>query len=165
MRRVQGREHRSREVALALERLLVTTLDDSYEVLAPKFKALERRLLAATTSNLERRELRRRIAEQLFSEAFARNCPWPVFGATLRRIQRLGYSNLERRYHVVTFYALWCGRHPEHDAREVSLLMEDLERRIGRLPRRRLLRRGLSKGLAEVRAQAGFPPSPSGDGR
>ncbi|WP_224248627.1 hypothetical protein [Hyalangium gracile] len=146
-------------MARALEQLLATTLDDSYEQLEPRFKKLEKQLLAAAASDFERTEIQRRIAERLFSEAFARNCPWPIFSRPLRRLQRLGYSNLERRYHVVTFYALWCGRQPDHDSREARRLLEDLEGRIRRLPRGGRLRRGLSKGLEEVRAQAGFIPS------
>lgn len=139
-----------------LGELIVATAEASFEELEPRFKSLERQLLAGTPSRFERREIRRRFAERLFSEAFGRDCPWSVFGRVLRRIQRLGYSNVERRYHVATFYALWCGRHPEHDSREARLLLDEVEARIRRLPRRNVSREEMLKGLAEVRAQTGF---------
>jgi hypothetical protein len=144
-----------------MERLLVTTFDDAYEVLEPKFKALERRLLRAVVkTDYERKEVRRRIAEALFTEAFGRNCPWPVFGRTLRRIQRLGYTNVERRYHVACLYAQWCRWNPEHDDREARRLLDEAERRIRRLPRGDVRREELLANLAELRARTGFQPGP-----
>ncbi len=149
------------EVARAMEQLLVTTLEDSFEVLEPKFTALERHLLRSVAkTDVERREIRRRIAETLFTEAFGRNCPWPVFGRTLRRIQRLGYTDVERRYHVACLYVQWCGAHPEHDTREAHRLLDDAEWRIRRLPRGNQLREELLVRLSQFRARTGFQSGP-----
>lgn len=154
-------ESRSRAVARAMEQLLVTTFDDSFEVLEPKFLALERHLLRSVVkTEFERREVRRRIAEALFTEAFGRNCPWSAFGRTLRRIQRLGYSDVERRYHVACLYAQWCREHPEHDAREARDLLNEAERRIRRLPRGNTRREELLTRLSELRARTGNPSGP-----
>jgi hypothetical protein len=154
-------KRRFEEVARAIEQLLVTTLDDSFKELEPKFMALERQLLRSVVkTRFERREVKRRIAETLFTEAFGRNCPWPVFGCTLRRIQRLGYSHSERRYHVACLYAQWCRWNPEHDDRGARRLLDEAEQRIRRLPRDHWRRKGLLKKLSELRARTGFQSGP-----
>lgn len=154
MRRVRGLK--PGELAQALDEALLATLNEPFEALEPRFKALERRLLAVEPSDFGRSEIRRRIAEMLFTEAFARDCPWPLFGRLLRRIHRLGYSDVERRYHVAALYALWCHRHPEHDRREARLRLDDVERRIRRLPRGHLRRTELLEQLTSLRARTGF---------
>jgi hypothetical protein len=111
-------------------------------------------------TEFERREVRRRIAEALFTEAFGRNCPWSVFGRTLRRIQRLGYTDVERRYHVASLYAQWCGAHPEHDARKARRALDEVERRIRCLPRGNRRREELRVRLSELRARTGFQSGP-----
>ncbi|WPB73518.1 hypothetical protein KYC5002_31245 [Archangium violaceum] len=150
-------ERRFREIARALEQTLVTSFDDSFETLESRFKALERQLLrSVVTTAYERQEVQRRIAEAIFTEAYGHDCPWPIFGRTLRRIHRLGYSNVERRYHVACLYARWCQRHPQHDNREARRLLDDTERSIRRLPHSSNLRKGLLSALAELRVQTGF---------
>jgi hypothetical protein len=139
-----------------MEQLLVTTFEASFEELEPRFKALERHLLRSVVrTESERREVRRRIAEALFTESFGRNCPWPIFGRTLRRIQRLGYTDVERRYHVASLYVQWCREHPEHDARKARRLLDDAERRIRSLPRGNTRREELLARLSELRTRTG----------
>lgn len=154
--RRQARGLKPGELAQALDETLLATLQESFEELEPRFKALERRLLAVESSDFGRCEIRRRITEMLFTEAFARDCPWPIFGRLLRRIHRLGYSDVERRYHVAALYALWCHRHPEHDSREARQRLDDVERRILHLPRGHARRSELLQQLAGLRARTGF---------
>lgn len=169
LRLSESSARRFMEVARAVDQLLVKTFEDSFEELEPKLKALERRMLRSLVkTEYEHQEVRRRIAETLFTEAYGRNCPWHVFGPTLRRIQKLGYSNVERRYHVACLYARWCQRHPQHDDREARLMLDEAERSIRRLPHQNSLRGWLLTALAQLRAQAGFQsplrsplPSPS----
>jgi len=144
-------------VAQAMDRTLVASFDDSFEEMESRFKSLERHLLRSVTQTAyERQEVRRRIAEAIFTEAYGRNCPWPIFGPTLRRIRRLGYSNVERRYHVACLYAQWCKRHPEHDDHQAKRMLDDVERSVLRLARGTRLREGLLKALADLRTQTGF---------
>ncbi|MFY0569630.1 hypothetical protein ACN28E_38185 [Archangium lansingense] len=150
-------QHRSLEAARAFDQLIVATRDDSFEVLEARYKALERQLLRSLVkTDFERKELRRRIAERLFTEAFGHDCPWPVFGRTLRRIHRLGYSNVERRYHVACLYAMWCERHPEHAPREARRLLDNTEWHLLRLPRSSQLRQGLLEALSKKRRETGL---------
>lgn len=149
------------EVARAIDRLLASSFRDSFEALESKFKDLEQELLRSVVrTDFERREVRRRIAETLFTQAFAQSCPWPLFGRALRRIRRLGYSNIERRYHVASLYAQWCREHPEHDDREARRLLKEAERRIHHLPRGHRQHEPLLKQLADLRARTGFQPEP-----
>jgi hypothetical protein len=150
-------ERRFMEVARALEQTLVDSFNDSFEALESRFKSLERHLLrSVVTTAYERQEVRRRIAEAIFTEAYGNDCPWPVFGRTLRRIHRLGYSNVERRYHVACLYARWCQQHPRHDNREARRMLDEAERSIRRLPHGNSLRQWLLSALSELRAQTGF---------
>ncbi|HEX8699928.1 MAG TPA: hypothetical protein VF815_13880 [Myxococcaceae bacterium] len=142
----------SREIGL----LIVATSNDSFEQLEPKFKALQRRLLAAATSDFELREVQRRIAEELINAAFGLNCPWPIFSRVLRRIQRLGYTDVERRYHIAAIYALWSKAHPERVA-EARCMLDEAEQRLLRLPRGHLYREELLARLVGLRARIGFP--------
>ena len=159
MKLSQSSERRFMEVARTLDQALVSSFKDSFEELEPRFKSLERHLLRSVVKTAyERQEVQRRIAETLFTEAYGRNCPWPIFGRTLRRIQRLGYSNVERRYHVACLYAQWCRRHPQHDDRQARRMLDEAELSIRRLPRGSNLREGLLKALSGARARTGFQP-------
>jgi hypothetical protein len=150
---------RSTEVASAIDQLLASNFNGSYAELESKFEALEKRFLVEVVRTAtERRELKRRVAETLFTEAFAREAAWPEFRRALRRIQRLGYSHVERRYHVASLYVQWCHEHPGHDASEARQLLDEAERSIQRLPRRSPTRAGLLKELAALRARLGTLP-------
>jgi hypothetical protein len=159
LRLSESSAHRFMEVARAVDQLLVKTFEDSFEELEPKLEELEHRLLRSVVkTKYERQEVRRRIAETIFTEAYGRNCPWHVFGPTLRRIHRLGYSNVERRYHVACLYARWCQRHPQHDSREARRMLDEAERSIRRLPHGNSLRTWLLGALSELRVLTGFQP-------
>jgi Mg2+ and Co2+ transporter CorA len=158
---MKPRDRRFLELSHALDRLIADSSGLPFQQVEPALKALETRLLRQAASHTESTELRRRIAEALFTEAYARDCAWPVLGRTLRRIQRLGYSNVERRYHVAALYALWCQRHPEHPDQEARRLLEDAQRSLMRLPRRHAHRRELLERLSGLRSRTGFHTAPS----
>lgn len=144
------------ETSRQMGKALVAATDAPFEELQATLRVFEKRMLAAASSERQRREIRRRIAENLFTEAFGRSAAWSVFGPTLKRIHRLGYSNVERRYHVACLYALWCREHPEHDDHEARRMLDEAERRILRLPRGHLQRQELLAHLAGARARSGF---------
>jgi hypothetical protein len=138
---------------------LIAGADTPFEDVEALMRGFERRMLEVAGSRWERGELKRRVAETLFTEAFGRNEPWPVLGRLLRRIQRLGYSHVERRFHVAALYALWSREHPEH-ARRAHRLLEEAVRRARRLPRNHARRRQIEGSLADIRARAGLNPFP-----
>ena len=149
-------QQRSLAISRELGQLIVATSNDSFTVLEPKFKALQKRLVATASSETERREIRRRIAEELLNAAFGLPCPWPVVRGALRRIQRLGYTDVERRYHIAALFLLWSQQHPEHAAKARHLL-DEAEKRLLRLPRQHLYRTELLGQLSELRARTGLP--------
>lgn len=102
------------EGARAIAQLYVSLRDAPFEQYEREFLSLQRRLLAQDKTDWERRETRRRIAEEIFLGAWGANSPWKDFGRALRRIQRLGYTNVERRVHVAILFARWAKFHPEH---------------------------------------------------
>jgi hypothetical protein len=156
VKKLTRRQQRSLAIARELGQLMVATTNDAFAELEPKFKALQRRLVASASSDFARLEIRRRIAEQLFNAAFGLNCPWPIFSRALRRIQRLGYTDVERRYHIAALYALWSQAHPERVA-DARRMLDEAEQRLLRLPRTRLYRRELLEQVVGLRDRTGFP--------
>ncbi|MFL5348150.1 MAG: hypothetical protein ACJ8AT_25435 [Hyalangium sp.] len=148
-------QQRSLAISRELGQLIVATSNDSFAELEPKFMALQKRLVATVSSETERLEIRRRIAEELVNAAFGLDCPWPIFGRTLRRIQRLGYTDVERRYHIAALFLLWCQQHPEH-APKARRLLDEAEQRLLRLPRQHLYRTELLEQLLGLRARTGL---------
>jgi hypothetical protein len=111
----EGFLRRWREVARAISGLSVSLAEASFEQYEREFLALQRKLLATLVRAPEERlETRRRIAEEILLGAWGLNSPWPEFGRALRRIQRLGYTDTERRVHVAILFARWAKFHPEH---------------------------------------------------
>ncbi len=152
VKRLTRGQQRSLAISRELGQLIVATSTDSFAELEPKFKEIQKRLVAMATSEFERLEIRRRIAEELVNAAFGLNCPWPIFGRALRRIQRLGYTDVERRYHIAALFVLWCQQHPEQ-APKARHLLDEAEQRLLRLPRQHLYRMELLGRLVELRAR------------
>ncbi len=102
------------EGAKAISQLYVSLCDAQFEQYEREFLTLQRWLLAKDETDWERLESRRRIAEEILLGAWGTNSPWEDFGRALRRIRRLGYTNVERRVHVAILFARWAKLHPEH---------------------------------------------------
>ncbi|WNG50033.1 hypothetical protein F0U60_42360 [Archangium minus] len=98
----------------AIAKLYVALVDAPFEEYERAFLALQRELLALVKTPWEQVETRRRIAEEILLGAFGLNAPWSDFGRALRRIRRLGYTDVERRVHVAILFARWAKGHPEH---------------------------------------------------
>ncbi|WP_052519718.1 hypothetical protein [Archangium violaceum] len=98
----------------AISQLYVALLDAPFEQYEREFLVLQRKLLATVKTPWEHLETRRRVAEEILLGAFGCNAPWPDFGRALRRIRRLGYTDVERRVHVAILFARWAKFHPEH---------------------------------------------------
>lgn len=114
------------EGAEELARLFVTLRHAPYDQYEREFLALQRRMLTKDKTDWEKRETRRRIAEELLLGAYGRNVPWSDFSRAFRRIHRLGYTNLERRMHVAVLFTRWAQSHSSHlpEARRLLALTE-----------------------------------------
>lgn len=157
------RTERSREAAREKGRLLLGLLkaDAPYEEVVRALRDFEKRRLNDARTPAERLAIQRSTAEDLLSQAFAHGRGWKDFGPLLRRIQRLGYSNLYLRTHVACLYVQALPSFPKQ-AREAFALLEDAERRVKRLPKLRPVRAELLAAIARARSAtqaAGGAPS------
>lgn len=115
MKKSAAFERRWLEGAKAISTLYLALSQAPFEQYEREFLGLQRRILATPAmTEWERQETRRRIAEEILLGAWSLNSPWEDFGRALRRIQRLGYSNTERRFHVALLFGRWAKLHPEH---------------------------------------------------
>jgi hypothetical protein len=139
--------------------LYLALVDASYREYEREFLALEKKLLRSDTTPLERLETRRRIAEDLLMGAFDRPSTWEDFQRALRRIERLGYTDVGKRVHVACLFAQAHGRAPSQ-APQARELLQEAERRLRRLPRKHLLRKEGLEDITYAKHVAGWPLSP-----
>jgi hypothetical protein len=143
--------------AEAMSRLYVSLLDAPYAQYERELLALQRRFLTSCKSEWERRESRRRIAEELLMGAYLRDVPWEDFKRALRRIQRLGYTSVERRVHVAVLFARWAQLHPEHlPAARAGLLLA--ERHFHAVSPEEPLYQAAKESLESIRQEKEFVP-------
>ncbi|QRK09545.1 hypothetical protein JQX13_05250 [Archangium violaceum] len=146
---------RWREGADSLARLYVSLLDASYTQYEREFLVLQRRLLSTCETSWEQLETRRRVAEELLMGAYSRGVPWADFGRALKRIRRLGYSNVERRVHVAILFARWSTLYPEHRP-AARRLLDVAERHFLAAPRDVPLYESMRQSLELIRRDPGF---------
>ncbi len=137
------------------DQLLVRLLkaDAPYEEIKRALLELEKRWLREAKTEVERQQTRRGIAEELVSQAYAFDMPWEEFGQWLRRVQRLGFSNLSLRVHIACLYVRSLHLFP-HRAREAWDMMENAERRVLRLRKEHFLRKESLNAIAHVKKVA-----------
>jgi hypothetical protein len=81
------------------------------EVLA--LRDFEKRFLRETRSDFERRQIRRLTARATRTNVFLQFTTWEQFGPHLRRVQRVGYTDLRMRVHVACLYVQSLPHFPE----------------------------------------------------
>ncbi|HEX5748881.1 MAG TPA: hypothetical protein VFZ09_21755 [Archangium sp.] len=121
---------------------------------------LEKQWLREAVTEAEREQLRRGIAEDLVTLAYSFNQPWAEFGKWLRRVQRLGFSNLALRVHITCLYVQSLHLFPRQ-AREAWEMLADAEKRALRLRRDRPLRQEHLEAIAHAKrvARVSRPPA------
>jgi hypothetical protein len=159
MRRTQ--RERGLEHGQEKDRILVKLLKDKapYEEVERALLELEKQWLREATTEAERQQTRRGMAEDLVTLAYSFNKPWAEFGKWLRRVQRLGFSNLALRVHITCLYVQSLHLFPQQ-AREAWAMLEDTERRVRRLRRERPLREEHLEAIAHAKKVARVPPPP-----
>lgn len=158
-REEEGFHRRWLEGADALAHLYVSLLEAPYARYEREFLAMQRRLLSTCETPWERLETRRRIAEELLMGAYSRGSPWSDFGRALKRIRRLGYSNVERRVHVAILFARWSTLHREHMPAAWRLL-DVAERHFQAASPDVPLYESIRQSLELIRQEPGFERSP-----
>jgi hypothetical protein len=112
--------------------------------------------LREAKAEAERQQIRRGIAEDLVTLAYSFNRPWVEFGKWLRRVQRLGFSNLALRVHIACVYVQALDLFPRQ-AREAWEMLEDTERRVLRLRRENPLRKEHMEAIAHAKKVTRVP--------
>jgi hypothetical protein len=125
------------------------------------YKDLERRLLKEARTAFQRREIQRRITEGLLRALSSG--PWDVFEPILKRIERLGYSTLDRRVFVCVVTAE-ASKGSVPGVQKTKRMISDIEQRAARLnrllpPRIRL---EIIAALGRARQVAGIRPESEG---
>jgi hypothetical protein len=158
------RKERGRARGQEKDQLLVRLLkaDAPYEGIKRTLLALEKRWLHEAKTEVERQRIRRGIAEDLVSQAYSFDMPWEEFGQWLRRVQRLGFSNLALRVHLSCLYVQSLHLFPRR-ARDAWDLLEDAERRVLRVRKEHFLRKESLHAIAHAKkvATVGRPTSSS----
>ncbi len=127
-----------------------------YEERRQALLELEKRWLREAATEAEREQLRRGIAEDLVTLAYSFSRPWAEFGKWLRRVQRLGFSNLALRVHITCLYVQTLHLFPRQ-AREAWAMLEDTERRVRRIRRDNPLREDHLEAIAHAKKIARVP--------
>lgn len=126
---------------------------------------LERRLLReAVVTSSERQQVKRLIAKDIFGFAYGSDITREQLTRSLRRVERVGYSDLWMRVLVANLLVQMVPSFPEKARRAFSML-EDAERRLLRLRKRDPLRKDGLRAVAHARkvaAEGGVPPPASG---
>ncbi len=151
-------EERSLRMGQARSRLFLSLQNASVAEKLQAYKRLETQLLkdeALTAS--EQRELRRRIAEDLLTAAS--EGPWRLFSPYLRRMERLGYSGLDRRLLACVLSAMASKGCPA-GRRKTAELIADIERRTRGRKYHPAHREEINSALERARRLAGLETEP-----
>ena len=158
------RTRKERGLALGQEKdqLLVKLLKVGapYEEIKRALLNLEKRWLSEAKTETERQQAQRSIAEDLVSQAYSFDMPWEEFGQWLRRVQRVGFSNLALRVHIACLYVQSLHLFPRR-AREAWDMLDDAERRVLRIRKEHFLRKESLNAIAHAKevATVGRPTS------
>jgi hypothetical protein len=162
------RQERGRFIAQARDRTFLALKNATFDEAERAYLALEKELLRmAAATPWERQEVKRAIADDIFSFAFGGDVTWPQVARSLRRIERLGYSDLWTRVHVAHLFIQMVPRFPDK-ARKALAMLEEAERRVLRVRRGHPSRKEGLRAIAHARqfaARAGITPPTSGSGR
>jgi hypothetical protein len=146
------------EGAKALSQLYVSLTHAPFARYEREFLGLQRKLLATLArTEWEQKEIRRRVAEEILLGAWSMNSPWADFGRALRRVQRLGYSNVERRAHVALLFARWARLNTEHLSRARRML-DVAEAHLLVLSPKDTQYKDVRRGLELIRQEVEFAP-------
>jgi hypothetical protein len=146
-------EERSMRVARERDHLVLSLRNASVSEKIQAYKRLEKRLLQEERTAVEKRELQRRIAEDLLMAT--RNGPWRLFSPYLRRLERLGYSTMDRRLLACVMSAMASKGSPT-GKRKTAELIADIERRTRGRKYHPALWEEINNALARARKFAGL---------
>lgn len=136
-----------------------------FDVRVAALMDFERRFLREARTRAEREHLMRLTAEDVLVEAWSHGRPWEDFAPWLRRLKRLGFSDLSTRQLIASIYVKSLPSFP-HRARDAFAMLADAECRILRRRKDRPSRQQLLDSSANARQEAArhgiVPPGAAG---
>jgi len=146
-------EERLWRLAQEWDRLYLSLLRASVDAKIQAFKQLEKRFLKEMCTAAGRRQVQRRITETFLMET--REGPWKLFSPYLRRLEKLGYSTMDRRLFACVMAAMASKGSPA-GRRKTAELIADIERRTRGRKYHPELRWEIDHSLARARMFAGL---------
>ncbi|WP_052420029.1 hypothetical protein [Hyalangium minutum] len=135
------------------DRLILVLQKASIPEKVQAYKRLERQILKEARTPYEKREMKRRITEDLLMATMAG--PWRGFSPYLRRMERLGYSSMDCRL-LVCSWAAQASKGSSAGLRKAAALIADFERRARGQKLRPELREQSNVILERARRSAGL---------
>jgi hypothetical protein len=148
MRHSNASRRRSRGVAGELDVLFRSTYGQTLEAALDKCGSALERASAQAGTKWERTEVARRVAELKLRLVCRKSDSWSEVRKAHTEIERLGFSDTERRVLNAANVARWCADHHEH-AGDAARLLEEARRSVIRLPRRSRLRSSLGRQVSQ----------------
>ncbi|MBM7115400.1 hypothetical protein [Archangium primigenium] len=137
----------------------------SFETAEREYLALQKRLLEGARTEWERQHIKRLIAHDILNVAHPRAKTWEEFSRALRRINRLGFIDLENQVHTACLALLWMSSHDRNRAPKAWAMVEDAERRLRRIRQGHYRREEGLDAIASVKQQVAkkglTPPAPT----
>ncbi len=162
-----SRERFWQQVAMEFDKLNVALLQDdsaSMEMGEREHMAFQKRLLRQAEADWESQHIRRLVAHSLLRFAYSMASTWTEYQRALRRVQRLGFLNVDYQSRAANFTLLWVADHDPTKAPLGWAMVEDAERRLLRMRRGNQVRKQALAAIASVKqrvARKGLaPPEP-----
>jgi hypothetical protein len=150
---MESTEQRSLRWGQERDRLYLALKGAGLEDKLRAYEALGRRLVKEAHGSRERQEIQRRIAEDLLRAS--RDGPWRVFARYLGRMERLGFTAMDRRL-LVCVLAAEAARGSPAGLKKVRLMIEDTEQRARRRRDWSATAEEIQRALTRARGIAGF---------
>lgn len=136
---------------------LITFWKRDYTVFRTEMLRFLRRMQARARTKFVRREMARRVAEMLVDRACVPPEPKATLLREFKRMQRLGFSSIDRRVHIAAMLGRWVELGKE-DSPVVRPFISDTARRVRCLKRGRFKRECL-KDLEQAMLRTGMKPA------
>lgn len=144
------------EFAESIGRTEVAFWKQPYTVFRAEMLRVLKQMQAKARTAYVRREMARRVAEVIISKVCMHPQPEAVLLKELKRMNRLGYSNLEERVHIAAMLGRWIELGKE-DSPEVRPFIADTASRVRRMRKGRY-RKALQESVDRARVRTGMKP-------
>lgn len=124
-------DERSRAVAKAIERTMVSAFRAGSSEVIALFNACRTSLMAEGLEDAERAEVARRIAEAKVSVLFEREGAAAEFLESWGELEALGYASLEREASMLVYFLKFIDRVHGADGQEKRGVLDRLDKLIG----------------------------------